>query len=61
MWCWVAAVRGRNGGLFKFDRSALSSWVAEEGDMTEEDEDDQDGICFASLESWFENKETVLN
>ena len=32
----------------------------EEGDVTEEDEDDEDGIRFVSLESRFENKETVL-
>ena len=29
--------------------------------MTEEDEDDDDGIRFVTLESRFENKETVLN
>ena len=33
----------------------------EEGDVTEEDEDDEDGIRFETLESRFENKETVLN
>ena len=33
----------------------------EEGDVTEEDEDDEDGICFATLENRFENKETVCN
>ena len=33
----------------------------EEGDVTEEDEDDEDGIRFLTLESRFENKETVLN
>ena len=33
----------------------------EEGDVTEEDEDDEDGICFVTLESLFENEETVLN
>ena len=27
----------------------------------EEDEDDKDGICFVTLESRFENKDTVLN
>ena len=31
----------------------------EEGDLTEEDEDDEDGIQFATLESRIENKETV--
>ena len=44
-----------------FDRSALSSRVVEEGDVTEEDEDDEDGIRFVTLESRFEKKETVLN
>ena len=33
----------------------------EEGDVTEEDEDNEDGIRFETLESLFENKETVLN
>ena len=33
----------------------------EEGDVTEEDEDDEDGIRFVALESGFESKETVLN
>ena len=33
----------------------------EEGDATEEDEDDEDGIRFVTLKSRFENKETVLN
>ena len=34
----------------------------EEGDVTEDDEDDEDGIRgFVTLESQFENKETVLN
>ena len=32
-----------------------------EGDVTEEDEDDEDVIRFVTLESRFENKETVLN
>ena len=39
----------------------LSSPVVEEGDVTEEDGDDEDGIRFVILESRFENKETVLN
>ena len=30
----------------------------EEGDVTEEDEDDEDGIRFVTLESLFENRET---
>ena len=33
----------------------------EEGDVTEENEDDEDCIRFVTLESRFENKETVLN
>ena len=33
----------------------------EEGDVKEEDEDDEDGIRFVTLESRFESKETVLN
>ena len=33
----------------------------EKGDVTEEDEDDEDGIRFVTLESRFENRETVLN
>ena len=33
----------------------------EEGDVTEEGEDDEDGIRFVTLESPFESKETVLN
>ena len=33
--------------------------VEEAGDVTEEDEDDEDGICFATLESLIENKGTV--
>ena len=33
----------------------------EEGDVTEEDEDDEGGIRFVTLESRFESKKTVLN
>ena len=33
----------------------------EEGNATGEDEDDEDGIHFATLVSQFENKERVLN
>ena len=40
---------------------SLSSRLVEEGDVTEEDEDDEDGIRFVTLESRFENKETGLN
>ena len=32
-----------------------------EADVTEEDEDDEDGIRFVTLESRFESKETVLS
>ena len=32
-----------------------------EGDVTEEDENDEDGIRFVALKSGFESKETVLN
>ena len=39
----------------------LSSRVVEEGDLTEEDEGDEDDIRFVTLECRFENKETVLN
>ena len=38
-----------------------SSRVVEEGDVTKEDDDDEDGIRFVTLESRFENKETVCN
>ena len=51
MRCLVAAVSGGRGRLFYFDRSALLSRVVEEGDVTEEDEDDEDGIRFVTLES----------
>ena len=33
----------------------------EEGYVTEEDQDDEDGIRFVTLQSQFESKETVLN
>ena len=32
----------------------------EEGDVTEETEDDEDGIRLVTLESLFENEETVI-
>ena len=44
-----------------FWRFYLVENVVEEGDVTEEDEDDEDGVCFVTLQSRFENKETVLN
>ena len=33
----------------------------DEGDVTEVDEHDEDGLCFATLQSRFENMETVFN
>ena len=33
----------------------------DEGDVTEVDEDDEDGLCFATLQSRFENMERVFN
>ena len=33
----------------------------QQSNVTEEDEDDKDGICFVTLESRFESKETALN
>ena len=33
----------------------------EEGAVPKEDEDDEDGIRFVTLESLFESKESVLN
>ena len=33
----------------------------EEGDVTEEDEDDEDGINIATLESRVDNNETIFN
>ena len=38
--------------------SRVGSW---KGDVTEEDEDNEDGIRFVTLESWFKNNETGLN
>ena len=32
-----------------------------EGGVTDEEEDDKDGICFVNFEFRFKNKETVLN
>jgi len=32
-----------------------------EGDVAEKDEDNQVGICFATLKFRFENKDTVIN
>ena len=41
-------------------RYPVRSWKTE-GDVTEQDEDDEDGTRFVTLESRLENKETVLN
>ena len=60
LWTPAKQARGRRGRLFKFECSALSSRVME-GDVVEEDKDDKDDIRFVTLESRFENKETVLN
>ena len=49
------------GNHVKLDRSALSSRVVVEGDVAEKDEDNQNGIRFATLKFRFENKETVIN
>jgi len=46
---------------FKLDQSALSSGVVVEGNVAEKDEDNQDGIRFATLKFRFKNKETVIN
>ena len=48
-------------GSFNLIVQRYSSRVVEEGDVTEEDEDDEDGILFVTLESRYESKETVLN
>ena len=53
------AVQGE--GSFNLIVQRYSSRVVEEGDVTEEDEDDEDGILFVTLESRYESKETVLN
>ena len=42
-------------------RYRVGSGRVVEGDVTEEDKDDENGIRFVTLESRFENKETVLN
>ena len=47
------AVEGE--GSFNSIVQRLSSRVVEEGDVTKEDEDDEDGIRFVTLESRFEN------
>ena len=56
------AVEGEGSFNSIVQRYRVGSWNLE-GDVTEEDEDDEDGngIRFVTLESRFENKETVLN
>ena len=56
------AVEGEGSFNSIVQRYRVESWNLE-GDVTEEDEDDEDGngIRFVTLESRFENKETVLN
>ena len=53
------AVEGE--GSFNLIIQRESSRVVEEGDVTKEDEDDEDGVRFVTLESRFESKETVSN
>ena len=48
-------------GSFNLIVQCYWAWAGEEGEVMEEEEDDEDGICFGSLESQFENKETVCN
>ena len=45
---------------FKLGRSALSSQVAVEGDVAEKDEENRDGIRFATLKFPAEKKETGI-
>ena len=54
------AVEGKGSFNSIVQRYQVRSGV-EEGDVTEEDEDDEDGIRFVTSESLFENEETVLN
>ena len=43
----------REGSFNSMIVQHASIWVVEEGDVTEEDEDDEDGIRFATVESRF--------
>ena len=55
-------VEGEGSFNLIVQRYRVGSWEKQgEGDVTEEDEDDEDGRRFVTLESRFENKETVLN
>ena len=64
VWCWVAAVeKGRallTRQIVQPDQIERICDV-EEWDVTEEDEEDEDDVLFAILESRFGNKETVRN
>ena len=56
------AVEGEGSFYYIVQRYRVGSWKKrEEGDVTEEDEEDEDGIRFSALESQVENKGTVLN
>ena len=62
-WCDVESLQlvVQGEGSFNSIVQRYSSRVVEEGDVTEEDEYDEDGTRFVTLEYRFENKETVLN
>ena len=62
-WCDVESLQLAVEGEGSFNSIGQGYWSSRvvEGDATEEDEDDEDGIRFVTLESQFENKETVLN
>ena len=56
------ALEGEGSFNLIVQRYRVGSWEKQgEGDVTEEDEDDEDGIGFVTLESRFQYKETVLN
>ena len=57
--CDIKSLQLAVGGKALLIRSF--SAIVEEGDVTEETEDDEDGIRLVTLESPFENEETVLN
>ena len=48
-------------GPFNLIVQCYQDWVWEEGDFMEEEEDDEDSVCFGNLESRFENKEADCN
>ena len=53
------AVKGE--GSFHSIVQRYRVWSRNEGDVTEKDEDDEDGKRFVTLKSRLENKEAVLN